>query len=92
MTDYDFLTNISLFEGMDHDDLHRLANKVGQISLEPAEVLFFEGDEGDRAYVIKEGELEIIQQPVYTIGGAPDGENVSNGSWTGLDGLTSPPG
>jgi starch-binding outer membrane protein, SusD/RagB family len=35
-------------------------------------------------------ELEIVQVPVYTIGGAPDGENVSNGSWTGLDGLTSP--
>jgi len=36
-------------------------------------------------------ELEIIQEPVYTIGGAPDGENVSMGSWTGYDGLTSPP-
>ncbi len=35
-------------------------------------------------------ELEIAQIPVYTIGGAPDGENVSQGSWTGLDGLTSP--
>ena len=36
-------------------------------------------------------ELEIIQVPVYTIGGTPDGENVSMGSWTGYDGLTSPP-
>ena len=36
-------------------------------------------------------ELEIIQAPVYTIGGTPDGENVSMGSWTGYDGLTSPP-
>lgn len=36
-------------------------------------------------------ELEIIQFPVYTIGGTPDGENVSMGSWTGYDGLTSPP-
>jgi len=35
-------------------------------------------------------ELEIIQEPVYTIGGTPDGENVSMGSWTGYDGLTSP--
>ncbi len=35
-------------------------------------------------------ELEIAQIPVYTIGGTPDGENVSQGSWTGLDGLTSP--
>lgn len=36
-------------------------------------------------------ELEIVQVPVYTIGGTPDGENVSQGSWTGYDGLTSPP-
>ena len=36
-------------------------------------------------------ELEIVQLPVYTIGGTPDGENVSMGSWTGYDGLTSPP-
>jgi len=35
--------------------------------------------------------LEILQQPIYTIGGTPDGENVSMGSWTGYDGLTSPP-
>ena len=36
-------------------------------------------------------ELEIIQEPHYSIGGAPDGENISMGSWTGYDGLTSPP-
>lgn len=41
-------------------------------------------------YPVPMTELEIIQAEVYTIGGAPDGENVSNGSWTGLDGLTSP--
>ena len=41
-------------------------------------------------YPVPMTELEIIQVPVYTIGGTPDGENVSNGSWTGLDGLTSP--
>jgi len=35
-------------------------------------------------------ELEINQIEVYTIGGTPDGENVSMGSWTGLDGITSP--
>jgi len=35
--------------------------------------------------------LEILQEPIYTIGGTPDGENVSMGSWTGYDGLTSPP-
>ncbi|NQU52405.1 MAG: hypothetical protein HQ522_07685 [Bacteroidetes bacterium] len=37
-------------------------------------------------------ELQIMNYEVYTIGGTPDGENVSNGSWTGLDGITVPPG
>lgn len=41
-------------------------------------------------YPVPMTELEIIQAEIYTIGGAPDGENVSNGSWTGLDGVTSP--
>ena len=41
-------------------------------------------------YPVPATELEIAQIPVYTIGGAPDGENVSEGSWTGLDGITSP--
>jgi len=52
-------------------------------------------------------ELQIMNLEVYTIGipwyiaegkhnslndGVPDGENVSEGSWTGLDGITVPPG
>jgi starch-binding outer membrane protein, SusD/RagB family len=37
-------------------------------------------------------ELELMHKEVYSILGEPDGENVSEGSWTGLDGLTSPPG
>jgi len=41
-------------------------------------------------YPVPATELEIVQVPVYTIGGDPDGENVSSGSWTGLDGVTSP--
>ncbi len=43
-------------------------------------------------YPVPFATLEILQEPVYTIGGTPDGENVSMGSWTGYDGLTSPPG
>jgi len=41
-------------------------------------------------YPVPATELEIAQIPVYTIGGAPDGENISEGSWKGLDGITSP--
>jgi len=41
-------------------------------------------------FPVPAGELMITRDEVYTIGGIPDSENVSNGSWTGLDGLTSP--
>lgn len=37
-------------------------------------------------------ELHITMDENYTIDGSPDGENISEGSWTGLDGITSPPG
>jgi len=36
-------------------------------------------------------ELEALNKEWYTIEGAPDSENISNGSWTGKDGLVSPP-
>ena len=42
-------------------------------------------------FPVPAAELEIIGAEWYTISGAPDGENISNGSWTGYDGLTSPP-
>lgn len=35
-------------------------------------------------------QLEAMHQEVYSITGEPDGINISDGSWTGLDGLTSP--
>ncbi|NQU88555.1 MAG: hypothetical protein HQ541_22640 [Mariniphaga sp.] len=35
-------------------------------------------------------ELDLMNLENYTIAGTPDGENISQGSWTGLDGLTSP--
>lgn len=42
-------------------------------------------------FPVPAAELEILGIPNYTIAGDPDGENISNGSWTGYDGLTSPP-
>jgi hypothetical protein len=41
-------------------------------------------------FPVPASELEILQIPNYTVTGAPDGENISNGSWTGKDGLISP--
>ena len=42
-------------------------------------------------FPVPAAELEIIGAEWYTISGPPDGVNISNGSWTGKDGLTSPP-
>ena len=42
-------------------------------------------------FPVPAAELEIIGAEWYTISGAPDGQNISDGSWTGKDGLTSPP-
>lgn len=36
-------------------------------------------------------QLEAMHEGVYSISGEPDGIDISDGSWTGLDGLTSPP-
>ncbi len=41
-------------------------------------------------FPVPAAELEIIGAEWYTISGAPDGQNISDGSWTGYDGLTSP--
>ena len=42
-------------------------------------------------FPVPAAELEIIQAPWYTIAGAPDGINISDGEWYGKDGLVSPP-
>ena len=62
MDDHEFLHQISLFEGMDHEDLDEIAKTVDIISLSAGEILFREGDQGNRAFFIKEGELEILKE------------------------------
>lgn len=50
-----------LFEGLSDDDFAGLAAGAEAIDLAPGEVVFNEGDEGDRAYVIVSGELDIVK-------------------------------
>jgi signal transduction histidine kinase len=52
---------VALFAELSDDDLSRICNEAGDVSLAPGEVLFREGDPGDRAFVIASGELEIIK-------------------------------
>ncbi|MDK1018535.1 MAG: cyclic nucleotide-binding domain-containing protein [Actinomycetota bacterium] len=61
MTDFD-LASVPLFSKLPEKDLARLSEGVTDVSLERGEALFAEGDEADMAYVITEGELEILKE------------------------------
>ncbi len=52
---------VPLFAGLPDEDLERLCQGVERTSLPAGELLFAEGDDGDRAYVIREGELEVVK-------------------------------
>lgn len=56
----DRLRAIPLFADLPQDDFDRLCEGATDISLAEGEVLFNEGDFGDSAYVILDGEIEII--------------------------------
>ena len=62
MKDHEFLTQISLFHGMTHEDLHVIAESVEVVSIRKGEILFHEGDQADRAFFVKEGEVEILKE------------------------------
>jgi len=57
----DFLKKVPLFADLPDGDLEQLCRWVEDVTLDPGEVLFEEGSEGDRAYVVRDGELEIIK-------------------------------
>jgi CRP-like cAMP-binding protein len=57
-----FLRNVALFSGLGDEDLRRICSVAIEVRLAPGEVLFKQGDAGDRAYVIREGELEVLKR------------------------------
>jgi signal transduction histidine kinase len=57
----DFLRNVPLFANLPDEDLDRLCEMLVRIELSDGEELFAEGSQGDRAYIIESGELEIIK-------------------------------
>jgi len=58
---YEFLKNVDLFAELPEADLRRLCNVIEEVKLAAGQELFAEGSVGDRAYVIKEGDLEIVK-------------------------------
>jgi signal transduction histidine kinase/predicted CoA-binding protein len=57
----DFLRKVPLFAELPDADLQRLCSMIKEVPLAPGEVLFSEGDPGEEAYVIAEGEIEIVK-------------------------------
>ncbi len=57
----DALRHVPLFEDLLEDDLARLAAGAQEERAGPGEVVFREGDTGDRAFVIVDGEIEVVK-------------------------------
>jgi CRP/FNR family cyclic AMP-dependent transcriptional regulator len=55
----ELLSNIPLFESLTEMDLCTLAGRLEEKIAEPGEVIFSQGDEGSRLYLIAEGSVEI---------------------------------
>jgi len=58
---YEFLRKIPLFMGLSEADLEHLCEMVSEVHFPAGTELFPEGSPGDRAYVIKSGQLEILK-------------------------------
>jgi signal transduction histidine kinase len=54
------LRSVALFEELEDDDIAMLESCAEEVRLHDGEILFHEGDVGDAAYVIEEGDLEIL--------------------------------
>ena len=68
MAGYEFLRKVQLFTELPEDDLKQLCQVVEEVHLPAGSELFAEGSLGDMAYVIEEGQVEIIK--------SSDGRNV----------------
>ena len=61
MNPTDRLRTVPLFAGLTEDDLALLCRDAEEISLSAGDHLFVEGEEGDQAFVIADGEVEIMK-------------------------------
>lgn len=58
--DVDLLRNIPLFRNIDSSKLKLLAFTAERLTYHPGDVLFSQGDQGDAAYIIVQGEADVI--------------------------------
>ena len=59
---FDFLKKVPLFADLPADDLNRLCDMVDEEHILPGDVLFNEGEVGDKAYVIMSGVIDILKE------------------------------
>jgi CRP-like cAMP-binding protein len=57
--DVDLLRNIPLFRNIDSSKLKLLAFTAERLTFHPGEALFSQGDPGDAAYIIVQGEADV---------------------------------
>lgn len=61
MAIFEFLRKIPLFAELPEADLQSLCQIVQDVHLDAGQVLFEEGSDGDMAYIIRSGEVEIVK-------------------------------
>ncbi|MDO5049139.1 MAG: Crp/Fnr family transcriptional regulator [Actinomycetaceae bacterium] len=54
-----YISQVPLFEGLDEEQQRSLRAKMGQTTLRRGEVLFEEGEQGNRLYIITEGKVKL---------------------------------
>ncbi len=57
----EFLRSVLLFTNLPDEDLNRLSQMVETVEIQAGTQLFTEGSEGDCAYIIKEGQIEVFK-------------------------------
>ena len=62
--DPDFLKHSDLFENQPEEVLEAVLAQGQFLEFGPGDVVFRQGDQGDRLYIVKSGVLEILSQPV----------------------------
>lgn len=78
--DVDLLRNVPLFRNIDSAKLKLLAFTSERLTYAAGESLFLQGDSGDSAYVIVEGEADVV---INTPGGPITVANVKKNDWVG---------
>lgn len=57
-----FLSKVPLFAKLSEDNLSRLCETIEEVKLSQGDLLFAQGSAGDKAYVVKDGEVEILRR------------------------------